>query len=146
MGLFDKFTGGGASAPFNKQEAFAGILLSVVAADGHISDEEAQDFNARANRMKLFSEQTGAQFSQMIDRLSQILRKEGPSALMNRSAQALPQDLRATAFVVATDLVFADGTVDDDEQALVGDLQRALGIPDDLAERAVEILHIKNQG
>ncbi|MCI0542004.1 MAG: tellurite resistance TerB family protein [Verrucomicrobiales bacterium] len=146
MGLFDKFTGGGVSAPFNRQEAFAGILLSVVASDGHISDEEAQDFNARANRMKLFSEQTGAQFSQMIDRLFQILRKEGSQALMQRSAQALPSDLRQTAFAVATDLVFADGTVDEDEQALVGELQRVLQIPDDFAERAVEILHIKNRG
>lgn len=146
MGLFDKITGGGVSAPFNRQESFAGILLSVVAADGHISDEEAQDFNARANRMKLFAEQTGAQFSQMIDRLFQILRKEGPTALMERSAKALPQDLRETAFVVATDLVFADGTVGEEEQALVGRLQQLLGIPDDFAERAVEILYIKNSG
>jgi hypothetical protein len=40
MGLFDKFGGGRADAPFTRQEAFAGIMLSVVAADGHISDEE----------------------------------------------------------------------------------------------------------
>jgi uncharacterized tellurite resistance protein B-like protein len=96
--------------------------------------------------MRLFAEQTGAQFSQMIDRLFHILKKEGPTALMRRSAQALPPDLRATAFAISVDMVFADGTVDEDEQALVGGLQQAFDIPNDLAQRIVEVLYIKNGG
>ncbi len=146
MGLFDKITGGGSEQPFTRQEAFAGIMLAVVAADGHISDEEVQDFNARTNRMKLFAEQSGNHFSQMIDKLFRILKKEGPSSLMQRSARSLPPDLRPTAFAVSTDLVFADGTVDEDEQALIGGLQNLLGIPDELAEKIVEVIHIKNRG
>ena len=121
-------------------------MLAVVAADGHISDEEAQDFNARTNRMKLFAGHGGAPFSQMIDKLFRLLKKDGPNGLMQRSAQALPPDLRATAFAVSADMVFADGSVDEDEQALIGGLQNALGIPDDLAEKIVEVLHIKNSG
>lgn len=51
MGLFGKITGGGSAAPFTPPEAFAAVMLAVAAADGDISDEERDDFVARANRI-----------------------------------------------------------------------------------------------
>jgi hypothetical protein len=42
MGLFDKVFGGmAASKNLDKTEGFAGVLPATVAADGHVSDEEA---------------------------------------------------------------------------------------------------------
>ncbi len=51
MGMFDKILGGrsGENATYSKQEAFAAIMLATVAADGNISDEEADGFNAVIN-------------------------------------------------------------------------------------------------
>ena len=146
MGLFDKLTGGSSDAPFNKQEGFAAIMLAVVAADGDISDEEIQDFNARASRMRLFASQSGAEFSQMIDRLFRILRKSGPQELAARGSQALSSELRETAFAVAVDMIFADGTVEDDEKTLVGNLQQQLGISDGLASQILDVMIIKHRG
>lgn len=146
MGLFDKITGGGSAAPFTPPEAFAAIMLAVVAADGDISDEERDDFVARANRMKLFRDIPGGAFSDIIDKLFRILRKEGSTELATRGAAALPPTLKATAFAVATDMIFADGTVEDEERILVEKLQRDLGVDDDLAAKVVEVLAIKNQG
>lgn len=146
MGLFDKLTGGGSDAPFNKQEGFAAIMLAVVAADGDISDEEIQDFNARANRMRLFADQTGSQFGQMIDRLFRILKKSGPQELAARGTAALTPELRETAFAVAVDMIFADGTVEDEEKALVGNLQQQLGVSDALASQILDVMVIKHRG
>lgn len=146
MGLFDKILGGGSNAPFSKPEAFAAIMLAVIAADGDISDEEKDDFLARVNRMKLFRDIARGEFSDIIDKLFKILRKDGPAALATRGAAALPADLKPTVFAVATDMIFADGNVEESESALVEKLQTDLGIADDLAGRIVEVISLKNRG
>src|SRR5437588_605738 len=70
MGLFNKILGGQSSeaTPLSPQEAFAGVLLVTIAADGHISDEEANSFNAIVSRMNLFKSQSGERFSAMVDK------------------------------------------------------------------------------
>lgn len=146
MGLFDKFIGGGSSATFTPPEAFAAVMLAVVAADGHVSDEETSDFVARVNRMKLFRSIQGSAFNDMIDKLFRVLRKDGPNELATRGAAALPATLKPTAFAVATDMIFSDGSVEEEEQRLVEKLQRDLGVPDELASKIVEVLALKNQG
>ena len=85
MGLFDRLTGGASDAPLNKQEAFAAIMLAIIAADGDISDEEVEDFGARVNRMKLFNNMSGRQFPDMINKLFRILKKSGVSELINKA-------------------------------------------------------------
>ena len=110
MGLFDKLHSGGEPS-FNKQEAFAAIMLGVVAADGNISDEEMQDMVARITRMRLFAEASSAQLTAIIERIFGVLRKAGAEELTRRAAPILSSELRETAFAVAVDMVFADGAV-----------------------------------
>lgn len=148
MGLFDKILGGQTSAnvTLNKREAVAAILLVVVAADGHISDEEARGFSNVVNRMQLYREQSGTDFSQMMDKLIGLLKKQGAPFVLEKAVASVPTDLRPTVFALATDMVFADGSVEDEEKELLENIQRALSIPDDLALKIIEVLQIKNQG
>lgn len=81
-----------------------------------------------------------------MDRLLGILKREGPEALMNRAADALPPDLKDTAFANACDLVLADGSVEDEEKAFLDNLQKKLGISGDLALTIVEVMIVKNKG
>ena len=98
MGIFDKILSGqgSESTALTKEEAFASILLVTVAADGHISDEEAGTFNAVINRMQLYRDINGQQFSQMMDKLIGLLKKHGhenlqraydPAVAINRCLQ-----------------------------------------------------------
>ncbi|MGI8436948.1 MAG: tellurite resistance TerB family protein [Chthoniobacterales bacterium] len=146
MGLFDKLSGRGDDGALTKQEGFAGIMLAVVAADGHVSDEESDDFIARANRMKLLASQSAAEFKQMIDKLFRILNSKGSSDLIARSAQALTPELRETAFAVSMDMIFADGSVADAEKAMIEKLQRELEITDDLAGKILDVMLVKHRG
>lgn len=147
MGLFDKFTGRSSSdAPLDKAEGFAAIMLAVVAADGDISDEEAEDFTARAARMRLFADMSGSPFHKMIEKLCRILKRETPEDLIKRAVPALTPELRETAFVVAVDMVFADGSVEDEEKELVEKLQAELGISDDLAAKILDVMILKHRG
>ncbi len=148
MGLFDKVLGGQGTEnrPLNKQEAFASILLVTVAADGHISDEEAQAFNTVINRMQLYHDVNGEQFSHMMDRLIGMLKKYGQDDLLRRAYKGLTPELRLTAFAVCTDLVFADGTVEDEEKETLEKLQRNLEISEEQALQIIDVIQIKNRG
>ncbi len=148
MGLFDKILGGQSSenVRLSPAEAFAGLVLAVVGADGHISDDEVRAANAIFNRMRLFGPITADQFSAMIDRLIGYLKKHGADWLLGKAVAALPDELRETAFATAADLIFADGSVESSEQELVEKLQKSLQIPDELALKIVEVISIKNRG
>lgn len=148
MGLFDKLLGGQGSegVVLDTREAFAAVMLVTVAADGHISSEESDTVINVSNRMALFKNQTSNDFNQMMSKLLGLLKKHGPEALLQKAFSSLPKDLRETAFAVAADLVFADGSVEDDEKELLETIQRALAVPDDLALRILEVLMIKNRG
>jgi tellurite resistance protein len=146
MGLFDKLTGGNSDAPLNKQEGFAAIMLAVVAADGDISDEESEDFVARLNRMRLFTDGSGDQTRSVIEKVFRIKSRGGVEALVEKGAPALTPELRETAFAVAVDMAFADGSIEPAEEKMLEKLQAALGIPDDMASAVVDVMVIKNRG
>lgn len=146
MGLFDKLLSGqGDSAPFSKQEAFAGVLLAMAAADGDISDEEAENFKFIIDRKRTFRVQSVLEHEVMIERLFNILNKQGSDALLCRAAEALPEDLRPTVFAETADMVFADGDVDAGEQAGLERLQHILGLANDAALQIMEVMMIKNR-
>jgi tellurite resistance protein len=147
VGLFDAlFGGGGGDKAVTKQEAFTGILLAAAAADGHIAEEEAQGLWTAIERMKLFANFTPDKFHKMMDNLLKMLKKGGPDLLIDKCVPALPDELRATAFANACDLVLADGVVEPEEKAFIEKLQGRLGIPGDEAMDIVRIMVIKNQG
>lgn len=145
MGLFDKLLGTTATSPLSKPEAFAGVMLAVIAADGHISDEEAEGFTATINRMQIFRAQSVAEHRAMIDKLFSLLKKSGADALVGRCADTLPQSLREAAFAAAADLIFVDGRIEDEEKTIIEKLQTSLTIPDDLAFQIVRVMEIKNR-
>jgi len=82
----------------------------------------------------------------MFDKLLSVLKLQGPSTLIDLAKAQLPQDLRETAFAIATDLVLSDGTVTSQEQAFLDDLYRILEIPGDTALQIVQVMTIKNRG
>lgn len=148
MGLFDKVLGGKSSedVAFSKQEAFASIMLAIVAADGDISDEEGEAFLATINRMKLFKSQTTAEYNAMVDKLFGLFSKKGAAFIMQKGIESLPSELRETAFAIAADFIFADGSVEDEEKELLEQLQVGLGVSNDVAMKIVEVMEIKSRG
>jgi uncharacterized tellurite resistance protein B-like protein len=148
MGLFDKFLGGQSSenVKLSPAEAFAGLVIATVGGDGHLSDEETRAANAVFGRMRLFGPISTDQFSAMIDRLVGYLNKHGADWLITKSTSALPEELHQTAFITAVDLVFADGSVEAAERALIERLQTTLNVPDEFAVKVVEVISIKNRG
>lgn len=147
MGLFDSVFGGlESSKTFSREEAYAGILVGATACDGHIADEEVQGLFTVLARMKLYQKFTEKHWSTMMNRLLGVLKRDGVEELVQRSSQALPAELRQTAFANACDMVLADGVVEQAEKEFLASLQRALGIPGDEALTIVQVMITKNKG
>lgn len=146
MGLFQIFKAQSETkVAMNSMEAFAAICLVAIASDGYLSDSEEAEMNMRLSRMKLYQEKLG-QLDQIRNYLVENLKKHGPNELIQSAKAALPPQLTSTAFAIAADLVFSDGTVSVQERAFIDDLRRILEIPDDLAIKILEVITIKNQG
>lgn len=146
MGLFDKVFGGNQPAKLNAQEAFIGVTLTAVASDGSISQEEAQGVFTLLYRMKMFKGTNDSQMKAMFDRVISVMKKQGAGAIMAAATETLTPEMKETAFAVATDLILADGVVEDEEKKYLEDLQKALGVNDDLAVKVTEVMVIKNRG
>ena len=146
MGLFDKVFGGNQPEKLNAQEAFTGVLFAAVAADGVINQEEMISIIAIVNRMKLYKGTNEKQMRAMVDKIVNILKKQGPSPLIAAAKETLTPEMKETAFAAAADLVLADGTVEPEEQKLLEELQQVLAIPEDKALKITEVLVIKNRG
>ncbi|HEY3421991.1 MAG TPA: tellurite resistance TerB family protein [Methanocellaceae archaeon] len=146
MGLFDKVFGGSQPAKLNAQESFIGVMLTAVAADGVITQEEAQGIFTALYRMKMFKGTNDSQMKTMFDRVLNVLKKQGPASLIESAKETLTPELKETAFAIAADLVLADGVVEETEKKFLDDLQKALEIKDDLALKIAEVMVIKNRG
>jgi tellurite resistance protein len=147
MGLFDKVLGPkDEKAKLSKEEAFAAVGFSAIAADGVITEEEARGFIVGLYRMKMFSSFNDNQMNALLNKLVNVIKKHGVEGLINMSNESLPADLKETAFAVATDLAFADGDVDQTERDILTKIQQMMGIPEAQAIKIIEVMMIKNKG
>lgn len=147
MGLFDDVLSEMApSSQMSKAEAFAGILLAAVASDGHISDDEAQGLVTLTMRMKLFQNVSPDRFNRMMDRLTGLLKRHGVEPLLDKCVEALPSELRETAFAHCCNLVLADRGIEDEEKRFLSTLQRRLEIDREQALTIFKVMVIKNKG
>ena len=148
MGLLDKVfnTQPGETDKLNAAEAFAAIALAAVASDGYLSDEEAHSMPIILSRMKLFQSYSDDMMRKLFDKLLHKFRKEGVAALFHAAKGSLPDSLRQTAFAVATDLVLADGVVTDEEKSFLDELYRALEVEEELGNKIIDVMLIKNYG
>ncbi|WOD40078.1 tellurite resistance TerB family protein [Nodosilinea sp. E11] len=132
--------------PMEPAEALASIAMVAIAADGYLAHQEGQDMTMLLSRMALFSSYSADALQRLFNLVLNRLKQEGPGVLVNEAKAALPQDLRETAFAIATDLVLSDRTVTPQEQAFLEDLYRILDIPSALAQQIVQVMTIKNRG
>lgn len=146
MSFFGKLFGEGQEiTSLNQQESFVGVLYAIIAADGTITNEEAQDFMTMVSRAKIMSTINGNQWRDIMNKISKLMKKGGAEAVVNLAVQNIPNDMKAGVFCYACELVFADGYADVDEQKILDIIKTELNIDDDLAYKVAEVVTIKNK-
>ncbi len=146
MGWFSSAKAPSSSDPFTKQEAFLGIALATSAADGTIDESEAKGIFAYLLQMRIFDDYTEKQVTDMFKKLLTVLENEGIGGLVAIAKSSLPTELCETAFVCAVDIALADGTIDENEKALLEDLQQVLEVSDEIGGKVFVVMMIQNRG
>jgi tellurite resistance protein len=146
MGWFSTAKTPSSEDTFTKQEAFLGIALATSAADGTIDESEAKSIFAYLLQMRIFDGYTERQVTDMFKKLLTVLENEGIGGLVAIAKSSLPDDLRETAFSCAVDIALADGTIDENEKALLEELQQVLEVSDEIGGKVLEVMMIKNRG
>ena len=127
-------------------EAFAAIALTAVAADGVITDSESQIIKSTLARMDLFNDYSSETKTEMMQRLLEQIQSHGYDSLMQAAIAKLPENLKDTAFAVATDIILSDGDLADEEEELLNALYNALDLSEELATKIIDVMLIKNKG
>ncbi len=147
MSLFDRASGsqGGVQNALSQAEAFIAIALIAVAPDGNPSQKQASDIYQALSNLKVLNRHSKDEIQSMVDELSGIIRHEGVNSLFDAAKDSMQEDLRETAFAIATDLVLADGILTEEEDFLT-ELYQALRIRSEIGQKIIEVMFIKNRG
>ena len=147
MSLFDRASGsqGGVQNALTRHEAFAVIALIAVAPDGNLSQKQANDVYQVLSNLKALNSHSKDDMQSMLDELSGIIRHQGINSLFDAAKDSMQEDLRETAFAIATDLVLADGILAEEEDFLT-ELYQALRISSEIGQKIIEVMLIKNRG
>lgn len=130
----------------NETEGFTGIVFCAIASDGMITQEEMDGLASALGRMRLYRTTNRREFGRIMDKLQRHFSDNGFDATLQACANAVTPPLRETAFAVATDLLFADGVVSQEERVFLEKMQDALKLDEAAALRIVEVVQIKNRG
>ncbi|MDZ8024639.1 MAG: tellurite resistance TerB family protein [Nostoc sp. DedQUE11] len=147
MGLLDAVlvTESQTQPVLNSAEAFAVIVLMATAPDGYLSVEQANSITRVLSRTKLFKSYPHEMIKSLLDKILSIFQGDHFNTLFNAAKDSLSQDLRESAFAVATDLVLAEGTVAEEEKNFLNDLYQALGVSRETAIQIMQVILIKNR-
>lgn len=146
MGLFSSILGGNTTpTQLDPKQSFIGLLLAIVAADGHLAESEIDAVNAVANGSNILRGWSEKEFIKGVDLAADIIRRDGFDALVKLCAAGLPAEHRNGTFAVVCDLACSDGYMEPAEEQLLEKIQLALAITDDVAAKVVEVISWKNR-
>ena len=146
MGLFDKAFGKETgNVTLTKPEAYAGIAVAAIGSDGDIAPEEIQRTAINLLSLKAFRRHDQRDLINTLNKVAGLIKRRGPGPIIQAAKGSLNKDEVLAAFFVATDLVLADGVVEDTEKKFLEDLTKTLMIDDETAVKIVEVVTMKNK-
>lgn len=133
------------ATPLNREEAFIGILLASIAANGHLREEKVERFNGLVHQTRLMRQVSSTQFRTMVEKLFRLLQVKGPIVLIQESTAQLPGRFREGTFVMACELLCLGGPSEKLVPQLFEALRTGLFIPSHRANQIMEVILSKNQ-
>lgn len=119
-------------------EGVVGIAFCAVAADRRITTEELSELASSLSGMDMFSGFGKAKLLKGAKKVYEIAEERGTETLLDRSTEAIPQDMCDDVFRTAAGLIEADEQVTDAERRFLDDLERELDLPTGQARHARE--------
>lgn len=124
-------------------EAFFCVLFRAATCDGDLAALEFEHLLALAHRSRALAGLTEDQLCAVNTAVAARLAA-GPAHALRQACAALPQEMHASVFAHALDLVLCDGALVDAEAAFLNELIAALELAPAERDRICEVLLVKN--
>lgn len=128
------------------KEAFVALLIASARADGFVTAHEANTIEHIVAGMRLFRDHGHEGLHQVIVAAADRIKEHGIPGVVREAAAVIPNELRATTFAVAVDLMLADGQLSPNEKSFADELRTVLHVDSETAAKIVEVLQVKNAG
>jgi uncharacterized tellurite resistance protein B-like protein len=125
-------------------EAFIALLIGAMAANRHVSPEEAARAHHIIWSMRRFRRKSGETVDRLIDSMRALIEDHGADAVVAAAARVLPARLRLAAFAVSADLVLADGKMEGSERRFLSRLGQDLALTREAQTGVVDAMLVKN--
>lgn len=147
MGIFSKIMAMTNTADHNykvdtEQEAWMGILYTIIAADGEIKDVEIDEICNKLQHKSFFGQ---FDVTDLYHVASQAYNKYGGKVLIDKCIEKISPENKATVLTLAIDLMVSDGHEDDEEKNLIKYLSEKMGIDSLTAHQITEVLNWRNK-
>jgi len=147
MGLFDQFTHKPDGELYiyipGEQEAWVGILLACMSADGVVDGLET---DAMARMLGLKSKFAGVDIMPYLKSINEAKAKLGGLGLVEACSKSVNVADRDTVFAMAVELVLTDGSLEKEEELVIDTLAKALGLNPEIALKIIEVMLIRTRG
>lgn len=127
------------------RESVAALAMLAMYADGHIAAEEDATLRARLCQFPLFEDLPDPELSDVLVRIERRIRADGLDRILQECASAVQPHLRATAFLLAAEIVASDGSVLLQESTYLARLKKELQVDDRTADRIFEVTRLRLQ-
>lgn len=127
----------------DERDAYACILLACIAGDG-ISESESTALYLALKSKSMFAH---LDIGDVVGRAVDYYQRIGtPSMLIDAAIGSISEGTKLPLFANCVDIILADGQVTKEEEEILDYLKGKFNVPDDLAQKAVEVLLVKNKG
>ena len=126
-------------------EAYAAVAVAAIAADGNVTDDEANRTALNLATVAVFRRYELREMGDVLNRVALLIQRRGPAAVLKAAKETLSSAQAESAFFLAADLTLADGSFGSDEREFLEQLKNSLMVNDSTALKIVEVVVIKNR-
>ncbi|QEY31273.1 Tellurite resistance protein TerB [Synechococcus sp. RSCCF101] len=126
----------------DRPTAFAAIALAAVSWDGRLTKAGSRSLRHVLDYRQPYSSWSDGRMVSLMDGLLVSLREMGPEALMAEASRELPAHLRQTAFATAAEIMRSDGSLEEEEERILGRLSQLLGLETQQTRAIIEVMDV----
>jgi hypothetical protein len=126
-------------------EAYAAVAVAAIAADGNVTDDEANRTALNLATVSVFRTYELKEMGDVLNRVALLIQRRGPSTVLKAAKDTLSKAQAESAFFLAADLTLADSNFGTDEREFLEQLKNTLAVDDSTALKIVEVVVIKNR-
>jgi uncharacterized tellurite resistance protein B-like protein len=143
MSLFEKFKTG-KQPELTEAEAVFCIFMSVIYADGKMSDSEVNEFSFNFNKIKLFK---GLTISNLFPEFQKLFKQFefNPEKVVEMASPFVAANNHLPVFIYCCDFVYSDNTLKPSEERLLNKIMECLSLDEKLSENVLHIMQRKSQ-